>query len=110
MTEGTHGMDQLREHAKLTESGVGVCQLVNVRYWVHAVIKSISCACDIYHSVAYIHAFNVYTGVDNALGCVKLIRLLWLKCSVTVTDYFLLRTFELERSPSILFVFKYIVP
>ena len=33
-----------------------------------------------------------------------------LKCSVAVTDYFLLRTFELESSESILFVFKYFVP
>ena len=26
-------MDQLREDAKLTDSGVGVCQLVKVSYW-----------------------------------------------------------------------------
>ena len=69
-------MDQLREHARLKDSGVGVYQLVDVRHWVHAVIKSISCACDIYQSVAYIHAFNIYSGVDNALGCIQLIKAL----------------------------------
>ena len=69
-------MDQLREHVRLMESGVGVYQLVNVRYWVQTVIKSISCACNIYQSVAYIHAFNVYTGVDNALCCIQLIKAL----------------------------------
>ena len=54
-------MDQLREHAMLTESGVGVHQLVKVRNTgVHAIIKSVYfCACDIKQSVAYIHAFHV---------------------------------------------------
>ena len=70
-------MEQLREDARLTESGVGVYQLVKVRHWMHAVIKSISCACDIYQSVAYfINAFNVYACVDNTLGCVQLIKAL----------------------------------
>ena len=30
MTEGTHGMDQLKEHARLMDNGVGVYQLVKV--------------------------------------------------------------------------------
>ena len=30
MTEGTHGMDQLREHARLMDNGAGVYQLVKV--------------------------------------------------------------------------------
>ena len=41
-------------------------------------IKSISCACDIYRSVAYINnVFNVYTGVDNALASMQLIKALF---------------------------------
>ena len=30
MTQGTHELDQLREHASLTDNGVGVYQLVKV--------------------------------------------------------------------------------
>ena len=31
-TPGIHSMDQLREHARLMDSGVGVCQLVTMRH------------------------------------------------------------------------------
>ena len=58
-------MEQLRQPVRLTESGVGVYQLVKVRHWVHAVIKSISCACDIYQSIAY----PIYNGAKPENPC-----------------------------------------